>query len=237
MRTISSTKKQIESIATYRRSNGASIVIWSYKYSGRAEWVYIERKAIGFTDHSYPLAYSTLHVSDDYFILVSKTGRYVSILFEVDPYYTGISEEIFTADQLAELEYFYPREVYIDRSNPKIFYVKLPTKIAKFHILDNHGVEYLGIVRSFAEYKLDSDWSIDFDSNNIITYRDNTISEEYYNNVNMNYVKTNSFLYTVYSTPIQYDPKTQNSYIVSTGNPDGSKVVKIMKPFSGALEA
>jgi hypothetical protein len=102
--------------------------------------------------------------------------------------------------------------------------------------LDNHNVEYLGIVRSYGEYKLDSQWSIDFDSSNIITYRDNTISEEYYSNVDMKYVKTNSFLYTVDSTAIQYDPKTQNSYLVSSSNPDGSRIVKIMKPFNGALE-
>lgn len=100
LRTISSTKKPIESITTYRRSNGASIAVWSYKYSGRAEWVYIERKAIGFTDHSYPLSYSTLHAADEYFMFVSKTGRYVSILYEKEPFYTGISEDMFTAEQL-----------------------------------------------------------------------------------------------------------------------------------------
>lgn len=38
---ISKTKKAVESIKAERRSNGQSIVIWSYKYSGRAEWVYI----------------------------------------------------------------------------------------------------------------------------------------------------------------------------------------------------
>ena len=120
-----------------------------------------------------------------------------------------------------EVEYFYPREVYIDRTNSKIFYVKLPTKIAKFHILDNHEVEYVGIVKSFGEYKLDSQWSINFDRNNIITHRDNQITEEYYNYVDMRYVNTNSILYTVDSKPIQYDPITGNSYIVSSGNPDG----------------
>lgn len=192
--------------------------------------------AIGYTDHSYPISYSTLHVSDEYFMFVSKTGRYVSILYEKAPFYTGISEEMFTAEQLVEVEYFYPREVYIDRSNPKIFYMKLPTKIAKFHILDDHNVEYLGIVRTYGEYKLDSQWSIDFDGNNIITYRDNTISEEYFNNVDMKYVKTNSLLYTIDSSAIQFDPKTQNSYLFSSSNPDGSRLVKIMKPFNGALE-
>lgn len=65
----------------------------------------------------------------------------------------------------------------MDRSNINIFYVKLPTKIAKFHILDNHNIEYVGIVRDYGAYKLDKDWSINFDNNNIITYRDNTITE------------------------------------------------------------
>lgn len=100
---ISKTKKAVESIKAERRSNGQSVVIWSYKYSGRAEWVYIERKAVGFTDHSYPLAYTSLHITDSYFILVSKTGRYVSVLFENQPFYTGISESDFNADQLIEV--------------------------------------------------------------------------------------------------------------------------------------
>lgn len=65
--------------------------------------------------------------------------------------------------------------------------MKLPTKIAKFHIKDNHEVEYLGIIKTFGEYKLDSEWSINFDSNNIITYRDNQVTEEYYNNIDLKY--------------------------------------------------
>jgi hypothetical protein len=38
---ISKTKKAIEAITTARRSNGQSLVVWSFKYSGRAEWIYI----------------------------------------------------------------------------------------------------------------------------------------------------------------------------------------------------
>jgi hypothetical protein len=68
-----------------------SVVIWSYKYSGRAEWIYIERKGVGFTDHSYPLAFASLHVADNYFIMVSKTRRSISILFEKEPFSAEIS--------------------------------------------------------------------------------------------------------------------------------------------------
>jgi hypothetical protein len=94
----------------------------------------------------------------------------------------------------------------------------------------------LGIVKSFGTFKLDSEWSINVDTSGIITYRDNTVSEEYYNNVDLKFTKTNSITYTIDSKPIEFDPKTQNTYIVSSSNPDGERVVKIMKPFSGVID-
>lgn len=123
------------------------------------------------------MAFTDIHITDSYFLLLSKTGRSISILFDKDPFYAGITETNFNADQLAEVEYFYPRQISIDRTNPNIIYVKLPTKIAKFHILDNHQVEYVGIVRQLGSYILDKDWSINFDSSNVITYREGAISE------------------------------------------------------------
>lgn len=79
----------------------------------------------------------------------------------------------------------------------------------------------MGIVRQYTTYKLDKDWSIDFDSNNVITYRDNVISEEYYNNADLKYTKTYSINYNVQSEPLQYDQDSSISYIVSTPNADG----------------
>ena len=63
----------------------------------------------GYTDYGYPLSYTSLHISDNYFLFLSKTGRVVSILFEKSPFYVSISESFFNSDQLKEVEYFYPR--------------------------------------------------------------------------------------------------------------------------------
>lgn len=40
--------------------------------------------------HGYPYNYASLHIAEDYFIFVSKTGRHVSVLFENSPYYFDI---------------------------------------------------------------------------------------------------------------------------------------------------
>lgn len=74
--------------------------------------------------------------------------------------------------------------------------------------MGNQQVEYVGIVREFGSYILDKDWSINYDSKNVITYRDGAISEEYYNNADLKYTKTYSINYNAQSDPIQYD---QNS--------------------------
>jgi hypothetical protein len=78
-------------IKTARRSNGKSVIAWSYKYTGIAQWIYIESKSIGSTDYGYPLSYTSLHISDSYFLFLSKTGRVASILFEKEPYYVRLS--------------------------------------------------------------------------------------------------------------------------------------------------
>lgn len=77
----SSQKKSIEVIKTGRRSSGKSFVVWSYKYAGIAEWIYIDTMHIGSTDYGYPLSYTSLQISDSYFLFLSKTGRVISILF------------------------------------------------------------------------------------------------------------------------------------------------------------
>lgn len=79
--TISKTKKTVESITAMTRSNGASVVVWSYKYSGIAEWFYVERKTSGYSIHGYPLSYSNIYINDNYFIFLTKTGKAISILF------------------------------------------------------------------------------------------------------------------------------------------------------------
>lgn len=124
----------------------------------------------------------------------------------------------------------------MDRSNTNIFYVKLPTKIAKFHILDNHNIEYVGIVRDYGTYKLDKDWSINFDNNNIITYRDNTITEEYYNNADLKSTTTQKLPYVADALPIDYDRQSEISFIVSNPDNNGERTVKIMKPFQGTVD-
>ncbi len=109
MESISKTKKSVEAIKAGRRANGRSFVIWSFKYSGRAEWIYIESKKSGYFDYSYPLAFTDIQIGETYFIFLSKTGRTISVLFDSDPFYAGITETNFNAEQLVEVEYFYPR--------------------------------------------------------------------------------------------------------------------------------
>jgi hypothetical protein len=102
--------------------------------------------------------------------------------------------------------------------------------------MDNHEVEYLGIAKDFGTYQLDRDWSINFDGNNVITYRDNTISEEYYNYANLKFTKTHQITYTQDSLPIQYDQQSEIAYIVTSSNPEGGRLVKLLKPFQGAVD-
>jgi len=40
--------------------------------------------------------------------------------------------------------------------------VKLPTKVAKFIILNNLSVQYLGVVYESDEFYMDKDWSLAF---------------------------------------------------------------------------
>lgn len=53
------------------------------------------------------------------------------------------------------MEYFYPREAMLDPNNPKSFFLKLPTKIARFVILEDFSVKFVEIVRDFGTYQPD----------------------------------------------------------------------------------
>jgi hypothetical protein len=68
--------------------------------------------------------------------------------------------------------------------------VKLPTKVAKFQILPNHSIVYSGIVLDLGEYQLDQNWSLDFDSQKVLLYRDNKISEWYFDPITFKYIKS-----------------------------------------------
>jgi len=70
--------------------------MWIYKYVGIAEWVYINKKGVGFTSSGYPFAYSSLFIADNYFILLSKTGRNIGVSFNSAPYFTRIDDSFFT---------------------------------------------------------------------------------------------------------------------------------------------
>jgi len=54
-----------------------------------------------------------------------------------------INEESFTQEELKQLEFFYPREAILDPKNSKSFFIKLPTKIARFIILDDYTVKFV----------------------------------------------------------------------------------------------
>ncbi len=68
--------------------------------------------------------------------------------------------------------------------------MKLPTKVAKFQILPNHAIVYSGIVLDLGEYQLDQNWSLDFDSQKVLLYRDNKISEWYFDPITFKYIKS-----------------------------------------------
>ncbi len=75
----------------------------------------------------------------------------------------------------------------MDHNDQTIIYVKLPTKVVKFQILPNHSVVYSGVVLDLGEYQLDQNWSLNFDSQKVLLYRDNKISEWYFDPVTLKY--------------------------------------------------
>lgn len=52
-----------------------------------------------------------------------------------------------------------------------MFYVKLPTRVAKFVITESQEVKYQGIVLDFGEFIADKEWSLVFKGNKAITKR------------------------------------------------------------------
>ena len=63
----------------------------------------------------------------------------------------------------------------LDPSNPNVFYVKLPTRIARFTVGDNKKVKFAGIVRDFERYVLDSEWSFTYTGKSVLTIRDKNL--------------------------------------------------------------
>lgn len=94
----------------------------------------------------------------------------------------------------------------VDKSHPNTFFIKLPTRIARFNILDNKSVKFAGIVRDYESYILDSEWTFTFTGKNIITIRNNELKEEYYNPSLQSFVTLQKlpFNYTDFSA-IDYD--------------------------------
>jgi hypothetical protein len=84
---------------------------------------------------TFGLPLSSFQIAEDYILIVSKTGRYVDVYWEDIPKTTSLTDASFDEQELKELEYFYPRDVVLDPFNPNIFYIKLPTRVARFAIL------------------------------------------------------------------------------------------------------
>lgn len=124
----------------------------------------------------FGLPLSSFKISEDYTLIVSKNARYIDLYYEEPAKSISITENSFTEEELVSLEQFYPREVILDPINSNIFYVKLPTRIARFAILENGEPKFIDIVRQFDSYILDSLWSFTFTAdNNILTLRDDQL--------------------------------------------------------------
>lgn len=142
---------------------------------------------------------------------------------------------MFTNDQLAEVQYFYPREIYLDNTNHRILYIKFPSKIAKFAILANTEVKYLGIVKTLKEFVPANQWSISFNSESIITMMKGSITEEYYNPTQSQYITLQTLDNFAPSVPIIYDIHSQLLAIISAPEKSGERTVKFMKTNQGSM--
>ena len=86
--------------------------MFSYKDISQIEAIEIERKLAQGSFHGDSFAYNSVHIGEDFMILCSKNGRFIDINFD-EPFSTSITDSFFTEEQLKQVEYFYPREVYL----------------------------------------------------------------------------------------------------------------------------
>ena len=151
--------------------------MWSYQDSSIVEEVQIEKKLVGMFSRGDEFTYDSLHFGEDFDLKMSKTGRRVDISFDKDPYFADITDSFFTEEQLEEVEYFYPRSVYLPSTKSRLFYVQLPTKVAEFAVLNNHKLEYRGIVSKIDGYRPSSEWTFLYPGSHRVSLVDGTLSE------------------------------------------------------------
>jgi hypothetical protein len=169
-------KSPVGLLETHLRPNGDPIVFWTYQTSTMYSYLNLNTKTVmqEFKGTFSGLQVSSAKIGSDYVALVSKTSRYIEVYWEKDspPFSTVLDQSSFSPQELEELEYFYPRDVVLDPTNPNFFFVKLPTRIARFAVLPNQQVKFVEIVRAFKNFVPDSEWTFIYTGNNILTVRD-----------------------------------------------------------------
>jgi hypothetical protein len=127
----------------------------------------------------------------------------------------------------------------MDPMSSNSFFVKLPTRIARFVILDNKEVKFAGIVRDFEEYILDSEWTFTYTGKNIVTIRGKELKEEYYNPSTESYetlqkIPFENPNFSELSYNSQTNLVTVNLREAANANQD---TVKVMIPNSGSVDS
>ena len=224
------------------RANGNSIIAWSYQNTALLCIVNLRRKLPQFfiKGNLVGLPLSSIQISENYCLVVNKYARYIDVYFEDDafPTTTVLSDTYFNEAELEKLEYFYPREAVLDPNNPNIFYVKLPTRVARFSVLSNKEVKFIDIVRDFEKFVFDETWTFTFTAdNNILTLRNDELREEHYN------PKTNKFdtLQSIslagqkYSN-FHYDASSNFATFAVQDAKENTQSVKVLVPGEGAID-
>lgn len=221
-------------IETKVKANGDPYLYWSYQYTTVICFVNLKKKGMGFEIFGgiKGLPRSSVHISDQpYSIIISKSARYIEVFWENEPPSTILYDTSFTAEELEQLEQFYPRDAVLDPYNSNIFYVKLPTRIARFAIMDNKKVKFVGIVRDYQTYVLDEEWSFAYTGSNILTIRDKQLKEEYYNPSENKFetLQTLSMEGTSFSN-FKYDARSKFATVSLKADSNGKEQVKVLVP-------